>query len=147
MAENNRGQTGTKRKRLDTLEKLIVKRERSIKRLMDELNEGVYEDDYTRNLFRQNVKENADMIKELQKEQDQIEAELAQVEITTEFQQEIKAMAAQISDKLSNAGYDNKRAVMDKLDVKVVFRVDDDDRWLDASCSLISSGSVELHRF
>ncbi len=147
MVENNRGQTGTKRKRLDTLEKLIVKRERSIKRLMDELNEGVYEDDYTRNLFRQNVKENADMIKELEKEQDQLEAELAQVEITTEFQQEIKAMAAQISDKLSNAGYDNKRAVMDKLDVKVVFRVDDDDRWLDASCSLISYGSVELHRF
>ena len=47
-------------------------------------------------------------------------------------------MAAQISDKLSNAGYDNKRAVMDKLDVNMVFRVEEDDRWLDASCSLIA---------
>jgi hypothetical protein len=146
MFENNRSQTGTRRKRLETLEKLIEKRERSIKRLMDELNDGAYEDEYTRNLFRQTIKENADMIKELQKERDQLEAELAQVEITAEFQQEIKAMAAQISDKLSNATYDGKRAVMDKLDVKVVFGYEEDARWLDVSCNLTAAESVELLR-
>lgn len=86
------------------------------------------------------------MIKELQKEQDRLEAELAQVEITTEFQQEIKAMAAEISDKLSNAAYDEKRAVMDKLDVEVVFRFEEDTRWLDASCNLTAAESVELLR-
>jgi hypothetical protein len=148
MAENNRDQTGNKHKRLETLEKLIAKRERSIQRLMVEFNDGEYEDEYTRNLFRQTINENTDMIKELQKEQDRLEVELAQVEITTEFQQEVKAMAAQISDKLSNATYDGKRAVMDMLDVKVVFRYNVDARWLDASCSLISDPeSVELHRF
>lgn len=52
MVETNRSQTGTRRKRLETLQKLIAKRERSIKRLMDELNDGAYEDEYTRNLFR-----------------------------------------------------------------------------------------------
>lgn len=86
------------------------------------------------------------MIKELQKEQDRLEAELAQVEITTEFQQEIKAMVAEISDKLSNAAYDEKRAVMDKLDVEVVFRFEEDTRWLDASCNLTAAESVELLR-
>lgn len=145
VVENNIGQTGTRRKRLDTLEKLIDKRERSIQRLMGELNDGAYEDEYTRNLFRQSIKENADMIKELQKEQDRLEAEFAQVEITAEFQQEIKAMAAQIREKLSNAPYDGKRAVMDKLDVKVVFRFEEDAWRLDASCNL-SAGSVELLR-
>jgi hypothetical protein len=85
------------------------------------------------------------MIKELQKEQDRLEAEFAQVEITAEFQQEIKAMAAQIREKLSNAPYDGKRAVMDKLDVKVVFRFEEDAWRLNASCNL-SAGSVELLR-
>ena len=45
MVENNKSQTGTRRKRLDIIEKLIVKRERSISRLMDELNDGAYEDE------------------------------------------------------------------------------------------------------
>ena len=144
MIEDNKDQTGTKRKRLETLEKLIKKRERSIRRLTEELSDGAYEDEYTRNIFRQNIKENSDMIKELQKEQEWLDAELAQVEITVEFQQEIKAMAAQIRDKLSNAMFDGKRAVMDKLDVKVVFRFEEDVRWLDASCSLTPE-SVALH--
>ena len=112
---------------------------------MGELDDGEYEDKFTRSLFRQKIKENSDLIKELNRERDRLEAELAQVEITTEFQQEIKAMAAQISIKLSNAGFDDKRAVMDMLDVKVVFRFEEDARWLDASCSLTpeSFGSVE----
>lgn len=146
MVENNRSQTGTKRKRLDTLEKLIGKRERSIKRLMDELADGGYEDDFTRNLFQQNIKENADMIKELQMEQDRLEGELAQVEITTEFQQGFKAMAAQISDKLSDATFDGKRAIMDKLDVKMDFRFEENTRWLNGSCSLIPE-SVAIHPY
>ena len=113
---------------------------------MDELNDGAYEDDYTRNVFREKISENATMIKELKKELDQLQAELAQVEVTTEFQQEIKAMAAQIRDKLSHAPFDGKRAVMEKLDVKVVFRFEENTRWLDASCSLTAdAGSVELH--
>jgi site-specific DNA recombinase len=144
MVENNKDQTGTKRKRVNTLEKLIAKRENSIQRLMNELNEGAYEDDYTRNLFRQTIKENTDVIKELEKERDALNAELAQVELNAEFQQEIKAMAAKIRDRLSNANFDGKRAVMDKLDVKAVFRFEEGVRWLDASCRLIPE-SVELH--
>ncbi len=47
-------------------------------------------------------------------------------------------MAAQIKRKLSSATFDGKRAVMDKLDVTVVFRVEDGKRWLDLTYSLSS---------
>jgi hypothetical protein len=42
--------------------------------------------------------------------------------------------------QLSDATYQNKRAVMDKLDLKAVFRVDDGARWLDLTCSLSPEG-------
>ena len=78
------------------------------------------------------------------KERDQLEAELAQVEITAEFQQEIKAMAIKIRDKLSNVSYEGKRTIMDKLNVKVVFRIDAGAQWLDASCGL-TTDPIVLH--
>jgi hypothetical protein len=49
-------------------------------------------------------------------------------------------MAAQVRDKISKASFDNKRAVMDKLDLKAVFRVEDDMRWLDLTCNLSPDG-------
>lgn len=122
MVDNNKDNAGLKRKRLNTLEKLITKRERNIQRLMNELNDGEYDDEYTRNLFRQTIKENADMIKELEKEVHELNADLSQVEITNEFQQEIKSLAAKIRDRLPDATFDGKRAVMDKLDVKLYSR-------------------------
>jgi site-specific DNA recombinase len=55
MIENNRDETGTKRSRLETLEKLITKRERSIDRLVSELSEGEYSDEFTRNIFKEKI--------------------------------------------------------------------------------------------
>jgi hypothetical protein len=141
MVEMNRDNTGTKRKRLDTLEKLITKQERSIEHLVNELSDGDYNDKFTRNIFKDKISENTRLIKELQKEKDQLEIELAQVVLSEEFTQEIKSMAAQIRSKLSGATFDGKRAVMDKLNVKVIFRVEDGKRWLDLTCSL-SSGRL-----
>ena len=108
---------------------------------MNELSDGDYNDKFTRNIFKDKISENTRLIKELQKEKDQLEIELAQVVLSEEFTQEIKSMAAQIRSKLSGATFDGKRAVMDKLNVKVIFRVEDGKRWLDLTCSL-SSGRL-----
>ena len=106
------------------------------KRLVTELSEGVYEDEFTRNIFQEKIKENTEVLKELQKGQEHLEAELAQVELTEDFRQEIKAMAAQVHDKLSDATFENKLAVMDKLDLRAVFRCEGEERWLDLTCNL-----------
>ena len=53
-------------------------------------------------------------------------------------------MAAKIRGKLSNVSYEGKRTIMDKLNLKVIFLIDEDVRWLDASCSLITDPIV-LH--
>ena len=146
MIENNRDETGTRRSRFDTLGKLIAKREVSIKRLVTELSEGEYSDEFTRNIFKEKIKENTEVIKELQKERDYLEAELAQVELTEDFRKEIRAMAAQVRNNISKATFDNKRAVMDKLDLHAVFRYEDDIRWLDLTCNLSPEGlSYDLH--
>jgi hypothetical protein len=89
---------------------------------------------------RRKLKENTEVIKELQKEQKHIEAELAQVELTEDFRKEIKAMAAQVRGKISKASFDNKRAVMEKLDLKAVFRYEEDIRLLDLTCNLSPDG-------
>ncbi len=146
MVQDNMRQTGVKRRKLEILKKLINDHECNILRLIDELNDGNYKDDYTRNVFRQKINENSIAVKELEKELKELEVELAQIEVTEGFQQEIKAMAAQIQGKLSNATFDGKRALLDKLDIKVVFQVEGKSKWLDVSCSLISAPeSVELH--
>lgn len=73
-------------------------------------------------------------------EKDQLESELKQVELTEDFRQEIKVMAAQVRDKLSDATFDGKRAVMDKLNLEAVFRIENDIRWLDLRCNLSPDG-------
>jgi site-specific DNA recombinase len=79
MIEKNKDETGNKRNRLETLKNLITKHECSIERLVTELSEGVYGDDFTRNIFQEKIKENTEVIKELLKEQDHLEAELARL--------------------------------------------------------------------
>ena len=55
-------------------------------------------------------------------------------------------MAAQVRNNISKATFDNKRAVMDKLDLHAVFRYEDDIRWLDLTCNLSPEGlSYDLH--
>jgi hypothetical protein len=94
MIENNRDETGTKRNRLETIKNLIEKRKHSTERLVSELAEGEYSDEFTRGIFQQKINENTEVVRELEKERDRLEAELAQVELTEDFRREIKAMAA-----------------------------------------------------
>jgi hypothetical protein len=140
MIESNKDETGTRRKRMETLEKLIADQEEGIKRLVNGLAEGLYDDEFSRKVFSDKKNEYTQWRDEFIKEHDHLEAELAQVELTDDFRQEIKAMAAQVRDKLSDATFDNKRAVIDKLDLKAVFRVEDDMRWLDLTCNLSPDG-------
>ncbi len=53
-------------------------------------------------------------------------------------------MAAKIRHRLDVINFQEKRKIMDMLNVKVVFRVDGDARWLEATCELIPD-SIELH--
>lgn len=144
MLENNRKQNSTKFKRLDTLEKMITKTDNGINRLTNELVEGDYEDEFTREIFREKINEQSDTLKSLKKEQHRISVELAHVEITDDFRGEIKEMAAKIRHRLDVINFQEKRKIMDMLNVKVVFRVDGDARWLEATCELIPD-SIELH--
>ncbi len=140
MIEGNKDETGDKRNKLEKLKNLITKHENSIERLINELSEGIYDDEFTRKIFQEKINENKEVIKELQKGRKQLEAELAQVELTEDFRQEIHSIAAQVRDNLVGASWEQKRAVMDKLDLKAVFRYNDGDRLLDLSCSLSPEG-------
>jgi len=116
--------------------KLITEHEQNIEPLVTELSEGVYEDEFTRKIFQEKIKDNSVIIKELKEERERLEAELSQIELTDDFRQEVKEMASKVRKNLSDATFNGKRTVMDKLDLRAIFRYEDGTRWLDLSCNL-----------
>jgi hypothetical protein len=143
MIEDNQDKNSTKLKRLNTLNKMVDKEKQTIDRLTMELADSDY-DEIVRNSFKENLSKKSEELEALQKERDQISAQLAHVELTEDFHKKIKELVQEIRGRIQDANFSQKRAIMDMLNVQVVFRVEDDARWLDASCGL-TTDAIALH--
>ena len=94
------------------------------------------EDEFTADAIKSELgaaqKERAGLIVEGER----LSGELEQKELTQEDEERLRALAAQLKQKIDNATFEQKRYILDKLDVKVQLRRDDVRRFLDCSCAV-----------
>jgi DNA repair exonuclease SbcCD ATPase subunit len=136
MADNRDSEIENTRRELALVEKLLSENEQLLKRLVTEM---VNHDDVVLEVFRQQIEEAKNSRKKLEAEKSQLIERISQVEISQELRTQIKESAAIIRERLSEIKYKDKRYIMDILNARVVFNVDDEKRWLDVKCDLPAS--------
>jgi len=133
MANQREFNLEDKRRNMKTIEGLIIKKERTVERLISEMarNESIILD-----AFRKEIKGATDQKKALQAEYALLCKEIESKAITEEMWEGIMQMAANVRQRLPNATYKDKRWLMDVLKVKVKFVVDGEKPSLHVRCDL-----------
>jgi site-specific DNA recombinase len=72
----------------------------------------------------------------LNAERELLQAKLVQEEFTENERDEIKRLAGEIGQKLSDPPFEQKRALLNLLDVQITLIHKDDKRWLNVNCGL-----------
>ncbi len=132
-----------KRERLATIIELIQANERKMDKLTDELTEF---DGTVRDAIRHKLKDISEILDRLNDQHHQLLVEIQTREITNPDVDSIELYANKIRQRLTcNPTYDQKRALLMTLNLKVNLREDNAGRWLDVSCGLkLDSDSVPL---
>jgi hypothetical protein len=124
---------------------LIEEGERKIMRLIKEL--AKIDDAEVLDVIREEIhriKKNSDA---LSSERQRLEDELSQVEISDEHKNYIMKFAAEITRKLRDASYEDKRRIMDMLDVQVVLFTNIKPRRIEVTCAIApDKRAIELHQ-
>lgn len=72
----------------------------------------------------------------LNTEREMLQAKLVQEEFTETERDEIKRLAREIGEKLSDPPFEQKRALLNLLDVQITLIHKDEERWLNVNCGL-----------
>ncbi len=143
MKEQAQATFAGKHERLSLVDSLIDKADAKINRLIRAFGNDESGDAVVLSAMQTEVKNLARQREALKAERNMIAAELAQHEITPAMEAQIKAMAAAIRQKLPDATFAEKRYVMDKLDVRVIYQVDEEKRrYLEVSCGIPGTEDV-----
>ena len=119
MIEKAKREWGPKQGRLETIESLLSEADTKIARLIDELSE--YEGYAVRDVIREKIKAIEGERAMLSEEGERLARELEQSEISPDIEQQIKRTAVIIREKLSGSTYEEKRIVLDALDMRVEY--------------------------
>jgi site-specific DNA recombinase len=137
MSQQRADELQPKKRRLETVKNLLEKSVAKTRRLVDELAE------FEGTAVRETVKEKIKLLdaeqKMLSAEKNEIESELAQMEIAPEVEDHVLAMAAQVRTRLPDRTFENMRYLLDRLNVNVVFRNEIDGLGLKVSCAIPGS--------
>ncbi len=136
IAERKETELAPKRKQLEVIQDLLDKAEHKIKRLASVI--GDTDDDDAIDALKAQLKATSEDKKHLAKELDIIAVELAQAESLTPDKIESFALrAGQFFEKLIAPTFEEKRQWLDRLNVRITFRRDDQiGRRLDIQCEL-----------
>jgi site-specific DNA recombinase len=136
--------TEFKTRRLEIVHKLIDDTEKSIQRLVTEMaNHG---NNIVINAFRNEINIATKRLNAVIEERDRLEDELKQIEFSDDQRKCILAFAEKIQDRVNDASYNNKRHLLDVLDVQAVLYYENERKWLEITCAIPSNKSViELH--
>jgi hypothetical protein len=93
--------------------------------------------------LRAQMKEASQQKGALQVERNELAAEIEQTEIAPETYAAILKKAAKIRSRLNKATFEDKRYLLDALDVRVTLRDDKQGRWLDLTCGFETT-NIEL---
>jgi hypothetical protein len=142
MAADQEYSLEPKRNRYETLTGLVHQIDQKMERLLSELGEGGYDDELLVGAFRRELNNAAREKKLLQAEKERISQELKEAEMSPAIQDQVKELVEKYRKRLPNASFEDKRFILDVLDVKVVFQFDGKKRWLEVSCGLPGSEEV-----
>jgi phenylalanyl-tRNA synthetase alpha subunit len=144
MADRREEELEPKRKRISTLDDLITNIDRKMSKLIiafeDEQDETINE------TLQDRIKKLSLQKKSLIQERQSVRSEIEQRELTPHEVQSIKSRAEQIHGRLSaELTVQQKRSILEILDVDVKLRQDEIGRWLDITCGFLpDTESIEF---
>lgn len=139
MIERNETELTPRRERLQTVNAMIEKSSRKIKRLtqtlvdLDDDDENHEEASETISFELKQVSKKSNALKE---EKARLEAQIQQEALSPEEIVLIKRTVAQLREELDEADFETKRFLLDRLNFQVTLRHTEEGRMLDASCEL-----------
>jgi hypothetical protein len=113
-----------KQERLETIESLISQADAKIQRLVDELTE--YEGYAVRDVIREKIKAIEGERNMLLEEWERLSRELEQSDLSPDFEKQVRRTAEIIREKLSGSTMEDKRMVLDALDMRVRYLYDEE---------------------
>jgi site-specific DNA recombinase len=123
MVEKQEKELGPKKERLLTIENLLTAADTRIERLVDELSE--YEGYAVRDVIREKIIALEGERNMLFDERERLSRELELSDISPDFEEQIKRTTAKIREKLAGATYEDKRIVLDALELRVEYYYDE----------------------
>ena len=145
MNKANKKGIQPKQERLRVLTDLITEGEKKILRLIKEL--AKIDDDDVLDVIREEIQRIKNNSGVLTSERIRLEDELSRVEISVDQKNYIMSFASEITHKLDHSGFDEKRRIMDMLDVRVVLFTDEKPRRIEISCAITPDRcAIELHQ-
>ena len=143
MLENQSREIAPKQQRVNLLEHLIEEEQKRLRRLVSEMSK--HDDQIVLSAFRAEIDQATNNSNALTEERDILTQELAHVVLTDDQLDQIMGYASRIRDNLEEAGFEEKRRIMDILDVKVVLHYDDKGKWLEVTCAIPTyNDAIEL---
>ena len=126
---------------LDNIEKVIQVSDARISRLVIEMS--YHDPGIVLDTLRDEVKVLGNQREEYKLEQKRLDSEIKQVEISEKTQEMIKSMAATVRDKLPEADFNQKRLLLDKLDVEIIFYREDEIMRAVVECAIPIERKIE----
>ena len=143
MIENRSSEITPKQQRLDLLKQLIEEEQRRIKRLVAEMSN--HDDQIVLVAFRTEIDQAVKNSSALTEEHGRLEKELANIGITEDQREQIIRFTAQVRERVKEASFEQKRRIMDILDVQVVIHYDEQGKWLEVTCAIpMYNDAIEL---
>jgi len=128
MAARREDELELKKRRVETVNELIVKAERKVKRLVSAFGDSENADEIVRATVQAEVKATSTQRDALIAERETLEAELVQGAVDEATRAKIKASAAVIRQRLTNSTFEQRRELLDLLDVRARLREDEKGR-------------------
>ena len=143
MVERSEAEARPNRERVALISEIIDREERKIKRLAHDLAE--MESEQGRAAIKAEMQNISKQVAALSAERDTLAASVAQRDLPPELRQTVKETATQIRVHLVEATLEQKRQLMDLLNVQLKLFRDDLGRWLEATCSLaLETGRLSI---
>jgi hypothetical protein len=144
LIENRSIEISPKLNRLKPIEGLIREEETKIKRLINQMS--YHDDEMIIAAFRSGLEQASQNNGALIEERNKLADELDHLQGPNDQREQILESAARIRDRIMDATFEQKRRIMDLLEVQVVIHYDDQGKWLEVTCAIPAyNDAIELH--
>ena len=133
-----------KRNRFNTVSKAVDETKKSIQRLVNEM--GNHGNDVVLGAFRNEIDILSKRLDAIMEEHNRLELELSQIDITDDPPDLILSFADSVRERFGNASFEDKRQLLDILDVQAVINCEKEGKWVEIKCAIPTNNvAIEVH--